>query len=51
MTNVWDRWTLNFAGGAAACDPMTLLMMRSENSLNFVDIVKSRSNKKNCKIP
>jgi hypothetical protein len=46
MRNVRDSWTLNVAGGAAACDPMTLLMMRSENSLNFVDIVKSRSNKK-----
>ncbi len=51
MRNLWDSWILNFAGGAAECDPMTLLMMNSENSLNFVDIVKSRSNKKNCKIP
>jgi hypothetical protein len=52
MRNVWDSWPLNFAGGAAECDPMTLLMMmRIENSMNFFDIVKSRSNKKNCKIP
>jgi hypothetical protein len=28
-----------------------LMMMRIENSMNFFDIVKSRSNKKNCKIP